>query len=81
MASCGIAASTIGSLYGLTPAEARLTSRLVAEGLLIDAAESLGITEQTARTTIKHVFAKTGTKGQVDLVRLVLGGLARFTTG
>lgn len=79
-ANCDIAPSTIGSLYGLTPAEARLTSRLVAEGSLIDAAGSLGITEQTARSTIKRVYAKTGAKGQADLVRVILNGLARFTT-
>lgn len=60
------------ALLGLTPAEARLTARL-AEGLSLgEAAVQLGISEGTARFVSKRVFAKTGTRGQADLLRLVL---------
>ena len=65
--------------YGLTPAEARLTSQLVAVGSLSEAALVLGITGHTARSTAKKVYGKTGAKGQADLVRILLSGLARFT--
>ena len=34
-------------------------------------AEDLGISETTVRSHLKHVFEKTGTKRQVDLVKLV----------
>lgn len=61
-------------LYGLTPSEARLATAL-AEGIgLPEAAEQLGITHETAKSTLRVVFAKTGTRRQAELVRLLLAG-------
>lgn len=58
--------------YGLSPAEAGLASRLVSGMSLRQAAEALGIRDNTARSHLKRVFAKTGAKRQSDLVRRVL---------
>jgi DNA-binding CsgD family transcriptional regulator len=35
--------------------------------------ETLGISEATAKTHLHHVFEKTGTSRQADLVKLVAG--------
>ena len=58
--------------YGLSPAEAGLAARLVGGMSLRQAAEALGIRDNTARSHLKRVFAKTGAKRQSDLVRRVL---------
>ena len=66
----------VGELFGLTPSEAKL-ALLLAEGVTIpDAAQQLGITEISARTNLKRIFAKTGITRQVDLVRLILRSVA-----
>jgi DNA-binding CsgD family transcriptional regulator len=60
-------------LYGLSEAEARLTQVLLQEGRsLRDAAERCGVTLNTAKTQLKRVFDKTGTRRRSDLVSLVL---------
>lgn len=66
---------TLREMFGLTPAEARLT-RLLAEGTsLAEAAERLGLRPETARTRIKVIFEKTGTHRQAELVSLVMRAL------
>lgn len=63
-------------LYDLTPAEAELL-RLLAEGhSLEEVAGRRGVTINTARSHLKQVFAKTDTRRQGELVRLVLTGVA-----
>jgi FixJ family two-component response regulator len=62
----------IQKLFDLTNAEARLAYRLARGAALANAAEECGITGSTARTYLKHIFAKTGTSRQAELVRLVL---------
>lgn len=58
-------------LLGLTAAEARLAA-LVGTGLRRrDAAAALGISEWTARDTLKHVYSKLDIGTQGELVRLV----------
>jgi DNA-binding CsgD family transcriptional regulator len=50
---------------------------LLAKGLkLREAAETLGISETTAKTHLQHLFQKTDTQRQADLVRLVTSALA-----
>jgi len=63
-------------LFDLTPAEARLTRRLVEGQTLAAAAAGLSIMEATARVHLRRVFAKTGVGRQAELVRL-LSGLGR----
>lgn len=57
--------------FDLTPAEARLAG-LVGSGVApAEAAQRLGIAEQTARTALKHVFVKTGVARQSELAALL----------
>ncbi len=63
------------TLYSLTRAEAEIV-RLLSEGYsLEEAATRRGVTLNTARSHLKHVFAKTNTNRQGELVRLVLTGV------
>jgi DNA-binding CsgD family transcriptional regulator len=65
----------LGAMYSLTHSEAELV-RLLATGMsLEEAAEGRGVSVNTARSHLKHVFAKTGTSRQGELVRLVLSGV------
>ena len=66
-------------LFGLTTTEAALTRQLVCGRTLAEAAQILHLSEQTARTYSKHIFAKTGTHRQAELVRLILSSAALFT--
>jgi hypothetical protein len=59
-------------LFALTPSEARLAWAM-AQGLSIaDCAAELGLTVETARNYSKKIYAKTGARGQSDLVRHIL---------
>ncbi|MES2157560.1 MAG: helix-turn-helix transcriptional regulator [Pseudomonadota bacterium] len=59
-------------LFGLLPSEARL-AWAIAQGISIaQAAANLGITVETARNYSKKIYAKTGARGQAELVRIVL---------
>ncbi|GJD77805.1 transcriptional regulator [Methylobacterium gregans] len=63
-------------LYGLTAAEGRL-ARMLGDGRdLGEAAVALGVAVSTARTQLKAVFAKTGTRRQAQLA-VLLAGLGR----
>jgi DNA-binding CsgD family transcriptional regulator/PAS domain-containing protein len=58
-------------LYNLTGGELRVVLAL-AQGLgAKEAADMLGISEPTVRTHLKHMFSKTDTNRQADLVRLL----------
>jgi DNA-binding CsgD family transcriptional regulator/PAS domain-containing protein len=60
-----------GKLYGLTDAELRVVLAM-APGLGVkDVAALLGIGEVTARTHLQHVYAKTGTSKQTELLNLL----------
>lgn len=59
-------------LFGLLPSEARL-AWAIAQGLSIaEAAAELGLTLETARNYSKKIYAKTGSRGQTELVRNIL---------
>ena len=65
---------SLSRTFQLTAAEARLASSLAA-GEGIDAASArLAIGRETARTQLRAIFAKTGTRGQAELTAL----LSRF---
>jgi DNA-binding CsgD family transcriptional regulator/PAS domain-containing protein len=58
-------------LYGLTGGELRVLLAL-AQGLgAKEAADMLGISEPTVRTHLQHIFSKTDTPRQADLLRLL----------
>jgi DNA-binding CsgD family transcriptional regulator len=64
-------AGTLGQLFGLTAAEARLTTALLRHADLAEAAQACGIALSTAQTRLKLVFDKTGERSQPALVRLL----------
>ena len=57
-------------LFGLTPAETRVLAALISGKGLVSAAKRLEMTEQTARTHLKHILSKTDTHRQAELMRL-----------
>jgi len=66
-------------LYGLTPAESRLTIALV-DGLELDKiAEKLNVSLHTLRGYLKNIFKKTGAHRQSELIKLVLTGPAKYS--
>lgn len=62
-------------LFGLSPREARLALGLCRGKSLAETAAELGITAETARSYSKVIYAKTGTRGMVDLVRVIMGSV------
>lgn len=72
-------AGMLVDLFGLLNSEARLANALANGASLAEAAEQMGLTIETVRNYSKKIFAKTGTRGQADLVRYVLAnGLAEL---
>lgn len=58
---------------GLTPRESTLVNLLVRGLSVAEAAADLGISVGNARMHLKHVFQKTDTHSQAELLRLVIG--------
>ena len=58
--------------YGLTAAEARVCSLLASGANAQQLAQTLGIAQGTVRIHLKRIYAKTGSKRQAELIRLVL---------
>lgn len=59
-------------LFRLTPTEMRLAQAFVeADGNLPQASDTLGLLQATARVHMKHLFDKTGARGQASLMRLL----------
>jgi DNA-binding CsgD family transcriptional regulator len=61
----------IGAMYGLTATETRLLAELALGATLAEAAASLGIGKNTAKTHVGRIFAKTGVSRQAELVALL----------
>lgn len=61
----------IAGQYGLTPAEVRVLYSLMEMSGVAAAADLTGLSEATVKTHLRHLFAKTGTSRQSDLVKLV----------
>jgi DNA-binding CsgD family transcriptional regulator len=64
------------SLFGLSAQEARLALALTQGKSIVEAAAILELTGETARNYSKRIYAKTGTRGQADLVRTILTSVA-----
>jgi DNA-binding CsgD family transcriptional regulator len=58
-------------VFGLTPAEARLAALVGGGQSPRNAAGQLGVTEESARTTLKRVFAKIGVSRQSELTAML----------
>lgn len=65
----------LADLFALTASEAKLALALCRGRSIAEAAAEIGITEQSARTYSKSIFAKTGARGQPDLVRIIMGSI------
>ena len=61
----------LAQLFDLLPSEARLALALARGMSIAEAGGDLGITVESARTYSKRIYAKTGARGQADLVRFV----------
>jgi DNA-binding CsgD family transcriptional regulator len=59
--------------FQLTQAELRVLFSVIEIGGVPEVAEALGIAEATVKTHLHHVFEKTSTGRQADLVKLVAG--------
>jgi DNA-binding CsgD family transcriptional regulator/PAS domain-containing protein len=67
-------------LFALTPAEAEVTAQLLRGRSLEEIRAELGTSVHTTRTHLKRVFAKTGTRSQAELVRVILRSPAELRT-
>ena len=61
----------LAQLFGLLPSEARLALALSRGKSIAEAAGELDLTVESARTYSKRIYAKTGARGQADLVRFI----------
>lgn len=62
---------TLAKVYHLTPAELRVLFAIVEIGGVPEVAPVLGLSEPTVRSHLQHLFEKTRTDRQADLVKLV----------
>ncbi|AET90827.1 helix-turn-helix transcriptional regulator [Caballeronia cordobensis] len=56
--------------FGLSPAQARMSSLIVTGHSIASAARALHVSENTARSHLKQIFQKTDTHSQMELVHL-----------
>ena len=63
-------------IYGLTQAEAVITSLLASGKNVKEIAEEVAVRENTVRIHMKKIFDKMGTRRQAEVVKLVLSGPA-----
>jgi DNA-binding CsgD family transcriptional regulator len=66
----------LADFFGFTPAESRVASLLMQGKTVFDVAKSLFITENTIRNHLKHMYAKTMTRKQSELVHTLLSSPA-----
>ena len=64
---------TVAAHFRLTPAELRVLVGIVEVGGVPEVAPVLGVSETTVKTHLRHLFEKTGTSRQAELVRLIAG--------
>ena len=72
LATRDIPEAQLASRFGLSRSEARLAAHLCDGFSLRDAAQALGWTLETTRSCSKQIYAKTGAKGQTDVLRRML---------
>lgn len=66
-------AKALTALYGLTPAETRVLTRILAGKTVAETAADLGVAATTARTHLDSIFSKTGVSRQAELFRIAAG--------
>lgn len=70
----------IARRYKLTPTELRVLLAIVEVGGVPDVADALGVSAETVKTHLSHVYEKTGVNRQADLVRLIAGFTSPFAS-
>jgi DNA-binding CsgD family transcriptional regulator len=60
-------------LFQLTPAEARVAQAVAQRQTINEIADRLGLSQETVRTQLKAVLAKTGVKRKLDLAVMLAG--------
>jgi DNA-binding CsgD family transcriptional regulator len=70
----------ISQHFKLTAAELRVLAAIVDVGGVADVAAMLGVSETTVKTHLRHLFEKTDTHRQADLVKLVASYSAPLVT-
>lgn len=68
--------SVLRDQYHLSPREAALAEKISRGATIVEAGRELHLTDETARNYSKRIYARTGSRGQADLVRTILCGLA-----
>ncbi len=63
--------SAIAECFGLTPAETRTLHHFVEGGTVAEAAHALAVSENTVKTHLQNIFAKTRSSRQAQLMKLV----------
>jgi DNA-binding CsgD family transcriptional regulator/PAS domain-containing protein len=63
-------------LYGLSSAEMRIIMVMAEGNGISETADILGLSNATVKSHLQHMFAKTGTSRQSDLMQLVIRSLA-----
>lgn len=63
-------ARVMAAAYRLTAAETRILAGVLAGATLVQTAATLGVAETTAKTHLRHIYAKTGVASRAELVRL-----------
>src|SRR5262249_60291390 len=62
---------TVAQRHQITPSELRVLLAIVEIGGVRGVAKALGLSETTVKTHLRHVFEKTNTTRQAELVKLV----------
>ena len=74
------AAEQLRELFGFTAAEARVANALLAGGSVEEIASSTSVRRDTVRAHVKRMLAKTGTRRQSDLQKLLVKALPNLRT-
>lgn len=59
-------------IFGMTPAESRASVALLAGGGVGEVAARIGVSRNTCKSHLKGAFAKTHTRGQAELLKLIV---------
>ncbi len=63
--------SAIAECFGLTPAETRTLHHFVEGGTVAEAGQALAVSENTVKTHLQNIFAKTRSSRQAQLIKLL----------
>ena len=69
--SSGMSISWVMDAYGLTPAEARVALAASSGAAIPVVAMSLRLSQNTIKTHLRRIYAKTGTSRQAELARVI----------